>query len=426
MAVPTPVPAAALTPGDFIGDCEPADLVSTPAQRRGRRHAAPPAAGGTGRTRRAIVVDVATTRSFRRSSRTRGRRTCWPTARTISFASSSRRTRTRTTSAAWPSSCIGSARLVPSSGSPATTTRATPTWRRCEALEDHAGSRSLQPTSGITRSSGRRPGVRPLARDRVANHFDSYGVSSTNASITLKVEFPAARVEQRDHDRRYLRIRQPQALLLGAQCTDARVGARDDRLRRAAPSDSPAAKALRMALGSDPLRAQVFKVPHHASKHGVNLELVELIKPRLTLISRPPEARGTTSRTPSPRSRSRHRGARGDRLDRRAPPARPRARHPLHQRERLRRPATRLARSRRLPPPAGSAASGAPATGHGADRPRRGQALRDQRPTRPCSSSSRRPFRPNDGVAAAAGHGHAGRAAPMDRAGLDVPEERLT
>jgi hypothetical protein len=47
----------------------------------------------------------------------------------------------------------------------------------------------------------------------------------------------------------------------------------------------PAAKALRMALGSDPPRAQVFKVPHHASKHGVNLELVELIKPRLTLIS---------------------------------------------------------------------------------------------------------------------------------------------
>ena len=45
------------------------------------------------------------------------------------------------------------------------------------------------------------------------------------------------------------------------------------------PSDSPAAKALRMALGADPLRAQVFKVPHHASKHGVNLELVELIKP---------------------------------------------------------------------------------------------------------------------------------------------------
>jgi hypothetical protein len=40
-----------------------------------------------------------------------------------------------------------------------------------------------------------------------------------------------------------------------------------------------------MALGADPLRAQVFKVPHHASKHGVTLELVELIRPTLTLIS---------------------------------------------------------------------------------------------------------------------------------------------
>ena len=88
------------------------------------------------------------------------------------------------------------------------------------------------------------------------------------------------------------------------------------------------------------------RFPDHASKHGVNLELVELIKPRLTLICVGRRRRAVpTSRTPSPRSRSHRRGARGDRLDRRAPPARPRARHPLHQRERLRRPAS-SARSR--------------------------------------------------------------------------------
>jgi len=51
------------------------------------------------------------------------------------------------------------------------------------------------------------------------------------------------------------------------------------------PSEAPAARALRMALGADPLRATVFKVPHHASKHGVTLELVEMIKPRLSLVS---------------------------------------------------------------------------------------------------------------------------------------------
>jgi hypothetical protein len=44
-------------------------------------------------------------------------------------------------------------------------------------------------------------------------------------------------------------------------------------------------RELRAAQGTDPLRAHVFKVPHHASKHGVNLELVERIEPSMVIIS---------------------------------------------------------------------------------------------------------------------------------------------
>jgi competence protein ComEC len=51
------------------------------------------------------------------------------------------------------------------------------------------------------------------------------------------------------------------------------------------PEDAATAKALKMATGSDLLRSQVLKVSHHASKHGVNLELIERISPVLTLIS---------------------------------------------------------------------------------------------------------------------------------------------
>jgi beta-lactamase superfamily II metal-dependent hydrolase len=40
-----------------------------------------------------------------------------------------------------------------------------------------------------------------------------------------------------------------------------------------------------MALGDDPLHAQVFKVSHHGSKHGVNLELIERIHPGISLVS---------------------------------------------------------------------------------------------------------------------------------------------
>jgi beta-lactamase superfamily II metal-dependent hydrolase len=50
-------------------------------------------------------------------------------------------------------------------------------------------------------------------------------------------------------------------------------------------SGSTVAKALRKARGVESLNANVIKVPHHASKHGLNLELVEEIKLNLSLVS---------------------------------------------------------------------------------------------------------------------------------------------
>jgi hypothetical protein len=153
------------------------------------------------------------------------------------------------------------------------------------ALEQQPGIQHSQPTSGFTRFIGqvRLTVLSPAISLR--NRFDSYGVNINNASIAIKLEFPAARVEQRDGERRYLRIKRTQAILLGADAQTLSWGHVMSDFAELRPSESPVAKALRMAIGSDPLRAQVLKVPHHASKHGVNLELVELIRPRLTLIS---------------------------------------------------------------------------------------------------------------------------------------------
>lgn len=142
-----------------------------------------------------------------------------------------------------------------------------------------------QPTSGMTRFVGATkigvlsPGI------GLRNRFDSYGVTPNNASISLKIEFPSSRVEQRDKERRYLRIRRPQALILGADAQTlswAQVVLDFPELR---PQDSPVAKYLRMALGANPLSASIFKVAHHGSKHGVNLELLELIDPDISLVS---------------------------------------------------------------------------------------------------------------------------------------------
>jgi hypothetical protein len=153
------------------------------------------------------------------------------------------------------------------------------------ALEQQPRIQHSQPTSGFTRFIGQVRVVVLSPAISLRNRFDSYGVNINNASITLKLEFPAARVEQRDGERRYLRIKRTQALLLGADAQTVSWGHVMSDFAELRPSESPVAKALRMAIGSDPLRAQVFKVPHHASKHGVNLELVELIRPLLTLVS---------------------------------------------------------------------------------------------------------------------------------------------
>jgi hypothetical protein len=153
------------------------------------------------------------------------------------------------------------------------------------SLETHPNIQYTQPTSGMTRflSNVRITVLSPGIMLR--NRFDSYGVEINNSSISLKLEFPASRVEQRGKDRRYLRIRDTQVLILGGDAQTlswAQVILDFPELR---PDESPVAKQLRMALGNNPLSGQVFKVPHHASKHGVNLELVELIKPTFSLVS---------------------------------------------------------------------------------------------------------------------------------------------
>jgi hypothetical protein len=161
-----------------------------------------------------------------------------------------------------------------------------------------------QPTSGMTRFVGVVKVVALSPGIGLRNRFDSYGVTPNNASISLKIEFPASRVEQRDEERRYLRIRRPQVLILGADAQTlswAQVVVDFPELR---PEDSPVAKFLRMAVGTNPLSGSIFKVPHHGSKHGVNLELLELIEPEISLVSSVSGGGQYTSRTASRSRRS--------------------------------------------------------------------------------------------------------------------------
>jgi hypothetical protein len=159
-------------------------------------------------------------------------------------------------------------------------------------LETSPWIRRLQPTSGTTtyldsvKVTVIGPGVGLRAR------FDTYGVEVNDSSLTLMFEYPAARVytEPDDDDedrrnRRSVRTRSRRLLLGGdAQFTSwaqATVDFPDLRNEQ----NPVLAKELQAARGRDYLASDVFKMSHHASKHGINLELLERVAANYVLVS---------------------------------------------------------------------------------------------------------------------------------------------
>ena len=154
--------------------------------------------------------------------------------------------------------------------------------RELEDADPHI--QHTQPTSGTTRFLG-RVRIQVLSPSiGLRFRFDTYGVDLNDSSISLRVEFPASRVKEEDSSRTYVRPR-TRSLVLGADsllASWAQVLVDFPELR---PDKSPTAAEMRKAIGRDALRAEIFKIPHHASKHGVSLGLVEVVEPSLSLVS---------------------------------------------------------------------------------------------------------------------------------------------
>ena len=160
------------------------------------------------------------------------------------------------------------------------------------AVEDADGMiQHTQPTSGTTRYVG-RVRFQVLAPSIVIrNRFDSYGVNLNNASIALKVEFPASAVEWSEDKtkRSYVKLAgKRRRLLLGGDSQTLSWGKVLDDFATVESTKFPASAALQEAGAPDPLRADIFKISHHGSKHGVNIELIEAVDPGLSLISSVP------------------------------------------------------------------------------------------------------------------------------------------
>ena len=157
------------------------------------------------------------------------------------------------------------------------------------AVEQRPAMLYAQPTSGLRRWIGNVAIAVLSPSIQLRNRFDTYGVEVNDSSISIKVEYPAARAQERDKGRNLVR-RRSQSLILGADAQTLSWSYVLTDYPYLAGSPSDAAKAIGGATGSDPLKGHVLKVSHHGSKHGVNLELVERIRPDLTLVSKIPSS----------------------------------------------------------------------------------------------------------------------------------------
>lgn len=114
------------------------------------------------------------------------------------------------------------------------------------------------------------------------NRYDSYGIDPNNGSVVIKVEYPAQtpisdvrRSEAEAAAAAGAPIPKARSAILGGDAqTDAWSKVLEDfpHLHKV---DENWAKLIKAAGGRQPLLCDVLKVSHHASKHGVNLELVE-------------------------------------------------------------------------------------------------------------------------------------------------------
>jgi beta-lactamase superfamily II metal-dependent hydrolase len=141
-----------------------------------------------------------------------------------------------------------------------------------------------QPTSGFRRWIGSTAITVLSPSVQLRNRFDTYGTELNDSSISLRIEAPAIRVIRDEHGQRVIRP-DSSRIVLGADAQTLSWSFVLTEFPFLAASTTEQAKLLDVGSGTDVLRADVLKVSHHGSKHGVNLELVERMKPGLTLIS---------------------------------------------------------------------------------------------------------------------------------------------
>lgn len=160
-------------------------------------------------------------------------------------------------------------------------------------LQKHDEIRVVRPTSGYETVCSL---VRVLVLSPsiyLKNRYDTFGTNINNASIVLKLEYPPqdvapaylpkASVSDEELERNEGLKRNTLILAADAQFDAwARITQEFPEL---VDTDNRLALIDAKKRQFRPLRCQVLKAPHHMSKHGVTLEVMEALRPRYTIAS---------------------------------------------------------------------------------------------------------------------------------------------
>jgi beta-lactamase superfamily II metal-dependent hydrolase len=161
--------------------------------------------------------------------------------------------------------------------------------RMLTEIAKHSDVVYSQPTSGLRRFFGPVAVTVLSPSIQLRNRFDTYGVEINDSSISLHLEHPARAVAAQaaiaEGQGNFAVDDTSAALVLGADAQTLSWSFVATDFPYLAASGTAQADAIGAATGRDLLSANVLKVSHHASKHGINLELVERIKPAVTIVS---------------------------------------------------------------------------------------------------------------------------------------------
>lgn len=150
-----------------------------------------------------------------------------------------------------------------------------------ESQADWNGLRFLRPTSGfefyygLVRCTVLSPSI------YLRNRYDTYGVDANNASIVIRLSYPVQPPSSDYPDKPPSTTTpaeptgRPRTAILGGDAQTDAWGHVLAEFPHLLADDKNWARQIGARTGDQPLACDFFKVSHHASKRGINLELLE-------------------------------------------------------------------------------------------------------------------------------------------------------